>query len=60
MSAGLTLFVMLYLRLQAGQRWPAAAAVGVGTWLVLQGVLVSVLGVRLFEGVWSSRVTWPW
>jgi hypothetical protein len=60
MSAGLALFVLFYLRWQSGRSLRAAVAVSALTWIVLQGVLVSLLRIRLFEGAWVRWATWLW
>ena len=58
MAIGLSLFVLLYLRLQSGERWPVAAGVAACAWGVLYGVLALALRINLFEGYvmrWIDR-----
>jgi hypothetical protein len=58
MVIGLPVFVLLYLRLQSGERWPVAAGIAACAWGVLYGVLALALRINLFEGCimrWIDR-----
>jgi hypothetical protein len=51
MTWGLPLFVLLYLRLRAGERVTVAAMAAVALWVVLFGVLSAILHVHLYDGL---------
>lgn len=51
MSIGLPGFVLAYLRLHAGERWPLAAGLALGLAVLLVGGLEAGLGIRLYRGL---------
>jgi hypothetical protein len=51
LAAGLSCFVLAFLRVRSKERWPVALALAAGLWLVLRLGLEHLLRVNLYDGV---------